>query len=141
MTDEDIVRVDDMCQRSTDLAAVVTKIKRHLHRTLRHRNKKDILETLVYGFSLRIRLPLLKERRERVAIDNLPTHTVAHRDLTVPLHRKLSEALTLAIPARRLTELIHGDVLLMVIAREDVVNAQGLVLKPTVEVLRTDAQC
>ena len=130
-----------MCQRSTDLAAVVTKIKRHLHRTLWHRNKKDILETLVYGFSLRIRLPLLKERRERVAIDNLPTHTVAHRDLTVSLHRQLSEALTLAIPARRLTEFIHGDVLLMVIAREDVVNAQGLVLKPTVEVLRTDAQC
>ena len=77
---------------------------------------------------------------EGVAVYHLARGVVAHGYLAVAFNGQLAQVLPLAIPAWRLAQLVNGDMLLVVVAGEYIVQAEGLVLKPVVKVLRVDTQ-
>ncbi len=135
-----VVGVNLVRERRAHLSAVVAQVEGDVCRAFWHWHEKDVFETLVEFFRLWVSLPLLEEGGERVAIYHLARGVVAHCYLSIALHGQFAQALTLAIPAWRLAKLIYGDMLLVVVAREDVVQAEGLVLEPVVKVLRVDTQ-
>ena len=135
VSDEDVAWCYGVCQRRRCLVAVVAKVDGDVYGIFRKRHEEHVLES----FRLRLRLvvaqPLLEERREGVAVDNGAVAVAAHGNLSVAFHRQLSHPLPLAKPAWRRAHLVYGDVLLLLVAGEDVVNAQRAVFKVFVEAL------
>ena len=127
-------------ERRHHLAAVVAQVNGDVDRILRHRHQEDILKALRRGLGLGVRQPLLKQRREGIAVDDLPRAVVAHRNLTVTLHRHLTQPLPFAIPPRLSQQLVNGNMLLFDVTRKDIVDAQRLVYEPAVEVLRRQGE-
>ena len=124
---------------TADLASVVAQVYGDVDGILGHGHEIYVFKRLLDVLSLGFFLPFLEEGGEGVAIDDALRLMVAHCDLSVALHGDLGESLALAVPSGLHIHLLKGNVLGCGSAGEDVVDAQGLVLKIIFETLGSSA--
>ena len=130
VADEDVGRYDGMRQGCLNMAVEVKEFHRHIDRVAREGHEEDILERAPHMLGFVRSQPLLEERGEGVAVDDLLGAVCPHRDLSVASQRQLGQPCAPTEPSRHLRELIDIEFLPACIACKDIVEPQGAVLEP-----------
>ena len=123
VSDKNVGRINSVRHRPCYLMAIVAQIDSYVNLLLGHRDKEHVLKCLVGCLSLVVRLPLLEECRERIAVNHFCRAVLTYCYLSVALYGQLGQMFALAIPAWRHVQLVERDALCSGIAREDVVDA------------------
>ncbi len=71
----------------------------------------------------------MKKSGEAVAVDDVICFVVRHYNLAVAFYGDFGEALFFAVPIGQRYEFAERDVLMIGVAREDVVGSKGLIYK------------
>lgn len=98
-------------------------------------NQISGLKAAAHLFGFRLEQPLLKEGGEGVAIKGVARGVVTHYELPIASQCYLRQPLPASCPARLAAKLLHADVLLLAVARQEIVDAEGFVVEPSVEIL------
>ena len=133
---QDVGRVHGVAHLANRVLMLVGQRHRHRDRAFGERHIVGTLESPLNVLRLLVQLPFLKQRAERRGVEPLPRQLVSDDELPVATERRLREPSLASSPSRLLVELFQIDFLPCGISRKDVVDAQRVVLKPSVEILR-----
>ena len=139
-SNQNVGRHDFVRHGRGDFASVVEQTDGYIDRVCRHRNQKNILKRPPRFFGFGIRLPFLKKRRKRVAIDDFARFPTAHGDLSVSFDGQFGESDALPEPSGRNAQLVQGNDLMRRVARESIVYPQRAILEKVVKNLRPHAR-
>ena len=140
MGNEDVARHHLVGQRASGAVMRVAQLNGDVDRVARHRHQEHVLHRLAHGLGLGGRNPLLKQARERVAVDDRAAAMVAHGDVAVAGHWHLIKVHATAPPPRQTRHLVEKDILLDGIARKGIVQPEGRVGEVAVKVHRPSGQ-
>ena len=132
-TDEDVGRVDGMREGGHRLAVEVGERDGDVDGFPRHGHVIARLECLFYTCGLLGCLPFLEEGREGVHEEQAVGVVVAHADLSVAAQGHVGEPCPSSCPLRRGVGLLKEDVLCVVGACKDIVEAQVTTVEDLVE--------
>ena len=107
----------------------------HIYRFLRERYEETALERFLEMLSLLRELPFLEERGEGIYIDDMIGAMLIDCHLSVAIEKFLCKSGLSSGPGGVGVSLLEINGLVDTVARNNIVEAQGLVFEPIIEVL------
>ena len=136
MADENVVGGYAVRQGGLRLAVRVVQRDGDIDRPQRERQQADILEGAADCACLGCLQPFLKERGERMAVNDLAAGHIGHHHLPVALQRELRQVVPPTGPPGQGRQPAHADSNVRGVTGKDIVDPQRTVGKTGIEILR-----
>ena len=135
-TDEYVARIDGMGVTDGGLSTVVVQVDGDVDGVLGHGHEKHVLERTAHIVGFFVTEPFLEQGGEGIAVDDGMAAMVADNHLAVTFYGDFCQMVVLAIPTGQTTHAVQGNLLVVHVATEDIVQTEGVFVEIVFKTLR-----